>query len=157
MPLPMPKVASAVNPKTLLPQKDKPAIPSAVTPPMAAQAPAAAPPTTRAVTPPRPRLDAAQAQAIKNPQGLSARLNPPNAAPVTLEEDPIAKPIIAAGKAVGNVLSSGGFTVADSIRNQAAKNPGGLAAKIRRFTGMTNGQQPRAVVPSRIPQIALSR
>ncbi len=38
----MPKVASAVNPKTL-PQKDKPAIPSAVTPPMAAQAPAAAP------------------------------------------------------------------------------------------------------------------
>ncbi len=100
---------------------------------------AATPPTTRAVTPPRPRLDAAQAQAIKNPQGLSARLNPPNAAPVTLEEDPIAKPIIAAGKAVGNVLSYGGFTIADSIRNQAAKNPGGLAAKIRRFTGMTNG------------------
>ena len=88
---------------------------------------AATPPTTRAVTPPRPRLDAAQAQAIKNPQGLSARLNPPTAKPVTLAQDPIAKPVIAAAQ-----------SVASSIRNQAAKNPGGLAAKIRRFTGMTN-------------------
>lgn len=124
-------------------------------------APAMATTTNQAPPPAQPpastRLNAAQTQATKNPQGLSARLNPPNAAPVTLEEDPIAKPIIAAGKAVGNVLSSGGFTIADSIRNQAAKNPGGLAAKIRRFTGMTNGQQPRAVVPSRIPQIALGR
>ena len=79
------------------------------------------------MTPPRPRLDAAQAQAIKNPQGLSARLNPPTAKPVTLAQDPIAKPVIAAAQ-----------SVASSIRNQAAKNPGGLAAKIRRFTGMTN-------------------
>ncbi len=124
MPLPMPKVASAVNPKTLLPQKDKPAIPSAVTPPMAAQAPAAAPPTTRAVTPPRPRVDEAQAQAIKNPQGLSARWRRGDAEPFQPRAQAIKNP---------QGLSARwrrGDAEPPQPRAQATKNPQGLSARL---------------------------
>lgn len=74
------------------------------------------------VTP--PRLSAAQAQAIKNPQGLSARMNPPGAKPVAFLDDPIVKP-------VASVVRS----VSGAIDKQAAKNPRGLAAKINSLFG----------------------
>lgn len=92
--------------------------------PTPASTPAVATPTATKTTSAPTRLDAAQAQAVKNPQGLSARMNPPGAKPVPLSEDPIAKPVIAGAKAIGR-----GF------RQQASKNPQGLAAKVTRFFG----------------------
>jgi len=80
--------------------------------------------------PASPRLDAAQAQAVKNPQGLSARLNPPGAKPVPLSEDPIAKPLIAGGKAIARGFSAAANAVGSTISQQAAKNPTGLTAKL---------------------------
>lgn len=103
--------------------------------------PAVAPATTPSPQPvkaaPPARLDAAQAQAVKNPQGLSARMNPPGAKPVPLAQDPIAKPVIAGLNAIGQAVSAGGGMVSTALKSQAAKNPTGLAAKLGRLTGVT--------------------
>jgi hypothetical protein len=113
----------AGNPTGFSPEFQRRFTPTVSTPPPASPA-VAAPTAPRAVAPPR-RLDAAQAQAVKNPQGLSARLNPPGLPPKTLSQDPIAKPFVAAGKAI-----KGG------IQSQAARNPQGLAARLGRLTGV---------------------
>lgn len=108
-------------------------VPTAPQPAVAPATPAAVPPAK--VTPPA-RLNAAQAQAVKNPQGLSARMNPPGAKPVPLSQDPIAKPVIAGLTAVGQAVSAGGGMVSTALKSQAAKNPTGLAAKLGRLTGL---------------------
>lgn len=104
------------------------------------QQPAVAPATPPAVPPakvtPPARLNAAQAQAVKNPQGLSARMNPPGVQPVPLSQDPIAKPVIAGLNAIGQAVSAGGGMVSTALKSQAAKNPTGLAAKLGRLTGV---------------------
>lgn len=109
-------------------------VPTAPQPAVAPATPAAVPPAK--VTPPA-RLNAAQAQAVKNPQGLSARMNPPGAKPVPLSQDPIAKPVIAGLTAVGQAVSAGGGMVSNALKSQAARNPTGLAAKLGRLTGVT--------------------
>jgi len=77
------------------------------------------------------RMSTAQAQAIKNPQGLSARMNPPGAKPKTLEEDPIAKPVLWTGRKIGEGL---GYA-RSKLMSQARKNPTGLASKVSRLFG----------------------
>jgi hypothetical protein len=80
-------------------------------------------------------LNAAQTQALKNPEGLSARFNPPGAQPKTLAEDPIAKPVIAAGKAIAPAIEATALTMGKTLNTQAAKNPDGVAAKVGRLLG----------------------
>jgi hypothetical protein len=77
------------------------------------------------------RLNAAQVQARKNPQGLSARMNPPGATPKTLDEDPIAKPVLWAGRQLGKV----GSAIGSAIGSQAQRNKTGIAARLTRFIG----------------------
>lgn len=110
------------DPVTSTPQ---PAVTPA-TPPLATPTVKAAPPA---------RLDAAQTQAVKNPQGLSARMNPPGARPVPLAQDPIAKPVIAGLTAVGQAVSSTGGMISTALKSQAARNPQGIAAKIGGLLG----------------------
>ena len=102
-------------------------------------APTPKPPTSQApqaVAP--PRLSAAQMQAIKNPQGLSARMNPPGSTEIPLRQDPIAGPIIAAGESIAGPIIAAGESIAGGLRKQAARNPGGLLAKVGRLTGLTS-------------------
>lgn len=104
---------------------------------MPSQQPAAVAPTKpKASEPPKqakvlPRMDAAQAQAARNPQGLAARINPPGVKPKTLEEDPIAKPFLWAGRKVGEGL---GYA-RSKVMSQARKNPIGLAGRVSRLFG----------------------
>jgi len=87
-------------------------------------------PAAKAATPaPKPRPGSAVPQAVKNPQGLSARFNPPGSKPKTLEEDPIAKPFLAAGRAVVSAAKKGKRYIAA----QGTKNPQGLSARISRL------------------------
>jgi hypothetical protein len=85
-------------------------------------------------------LNAAQTQALKNPEGLSARFNPPGAQPKTLAEDPIAKPVIAAGKAIAPAIEATALTMAKTLNTRAAKNPNGVAAKVGRLLGAIPNQ-----------------
>lgn len=57
-------------------------------------------------------------------------MNPPGAKPVPLSEDPIAKPVIAGGKAIAQGFSAAANAVGNIISQQAVKNPTGLAAKL---------------------------
>ena len=77
------------------------------------------------------RLNAAQVQALKNPQGLSARMNPPGATPKTLDEDPIAKPVLWAARQLGKA----GSAIGAAIGRQARRNNTGIAARLTRFIG----------------------
>jgi len=87
-------------------------------------------PAAKAATPaPKPRPGSAVPQAVKNPQGLSARFNPPGSKPKTLEEDPIAKPFLAAGRAVVSAAQKEKRYIAA----QGTKNPQGLSARISRL------------------------
>ncbi len=78
---------------------------------------------------PKPRPGSAVPQAVKNPQGLSARFKPPGSRPKTLEEDPIAQPFLAAGRAVVSAAKKGKRYIAA----QGTKNPGGLSDRISRL------------------------
>lgn len=100
--------------------------PSATSPAVAA--------TPRAVAP-APRLDAAQAQAVKNPQGLSARMNPPGAKPRGIAEDALVGKLWQGGMQKAEDLKKLGSKIAGGFRQQASKNPQGLAAKVTRFFG----------------------
>lgn len=57
-------------------------------------------------------------------------MNPPGAKPVPLSEDPIAKPVISGAKAIGRGFSAAANAIGNTISQQAAKNPTGLAAKL---------------------------
>jgi hypothetical protein len=89
----------------------------------------AAKPTEKPAPPLQVRPGSAVPQSVKNPYGLSARFNPPGSKPKTLEQDPIAKPFLAAGRAIVGAAKKGKRMIAD----QGSKNPHGLSARINRF------------------------
>lgn len=91
--------------------------------------------TPTASTPSAPRLDAAQAQAVKNPQGLSARMNPPGAKPRGIAEDALVGKWWQDEMQKAEDLKKLGAKIAGGLKQQASKNPQGLAAKVTRFFG----------------------
>lgn len=91
--------------------------------------------TPPASTPSAPRLDAAQAQAVKNPQGLSARMNPPGAKPRGIAEDALVGKWWQGEMQKVEDLKKLGTKIAGGFKQQASKNPQGLAAKVTRFFG----------------------
>lgn len=105
--------------------------------PTPASSPTAQVATASKTTPPAstPSLDAAQAQAVKNPQGLSARMNPPGAKPRGIAEDALVGKWWQGEMQKAEDLKKLGSKIAGGFRQQASKNPQGLAAKVTRFFG----------------------
>lgn len=95
-----------------------------------------------------PRLDAAQAQAVKNPSGLSARMNPPGAKPRGIAEDALVGKWWQGEMQKAEDLKKLGSKIASGFKQQASKNPQGLAAKITRLFGgdTTPKKKPAGVV-----------